>query len=47
LLHAAHGLWSCPGCRTGVDAGHADLVADHVRDCARSDTAAPTHSGRR
>jgi hypothetical protein len=47
LLHAAYGLWSCPGCRTAVDAGQADLIADHVRDCARTDTAAPIHSGRR
>jgi hypothetical protein len=48
LLRTAQHLWSCPGCGTSIDAGQADLVTDHVRDCDRVDGAGrPVHrSGR-
>jgi hypothetical protein len=39
LPRTAQDLWSCPGCGISIDAGQADLVVDHVRDCDRVDGA--------
>jgi hypothetical protein len=47
LLHTAQDLWSCRGCGATIDAGQADLVTDHVRDCDRVDGAGqPIRRGR-
>jgi len=48
MLNDAAKLWSCRGCGATIDAGQADLIVDHVRDCDRVDGAGnPTRGGRR